>query len=259
MMKKWGYPMLAMGVGLLGALLRAGQMATGFEDRTGLPIAGNGYGYGLLVLFAVCMVILVKKQPGAKREKTVDFSKGFFLNNTTVTLVVAGAFLLIASGAVLCKDAFGVSQLHLVTGLLIVFGGVGLLSVVGIGKRHGTVDGTYLLISVMAVVVLLIISYREVSINPVIWAYGTEILALSVVLLVLFQLSAFAFGQGKAHGFCRFATVAVVLCCVTLMDGHALPYTLFFAGSGVLLFGFLVAASDRLARGIERELPKEEA
>lgn len=244
--KKWLYPLVAVIGGVLGGLLRVGQLQTGFDARTGLSIPGNGFATGLVLLFVasiICLLALGKK--GVKKEQ-VQLAQGFAPTASMQMLMVAGAFLIIVGGAIFCKLAYGISQLHLVTGLLLIAGGVALLEIITAGKRYKEVDGTFALVGVMAVVVMLIVSYREVSINPVLWAYCTEILAIAAVLMALFQLVGFAFAMGNPRAFCIWAALAVILCCTTVVDEHHWGYRFFFLGSASLLLGFLLACCAKM-------------
>lgn len=242
----WIFPILGIAGGGLGALIRYGQIQTGLDPETGLMVPGNIFGYLLLALLVALGVVIWMMTRISKRiPQKPTFSAAFDPTKPALYMMVGGIFATFLSGIFLAHDAFGVSQLDLMMGLLVAMGSVGLLSVLRAFKKFNPseADGTLLLISVFAAVLLLIVSYRSVSINPVIWVYAFEILALSAVLLSLFQVCAFAFGVGNIDLFYRSSIAAVALCIITLADGHSLAYSLYFAGNALLLGGFLIAST----------------
>ncbi|WP_409968994.1 hypothetical protein RFF05_03230 [Bengtsoniella intestinalis] len=236
------FPLVALLGGVVAGGLRLGQQQTGFDGETGLSVAGNGYALGLLALAVVCVVFSVVAGRGLKTKDT-SYVKVFLGGTMALSCMVLGIFIVIASGVWMGIAAFGVSQLDLMVSCGVVLGGVGLLGIVPACRAGSTktVDSVFALLAVVAAVVLLIVCYRQVAINPVLWDYGVEVLALSAVLLALFHLVGFGFGMGKPHHFCGSATMAIVLCGAMLADGLDLGMTLYFAGNGILLLGFLLA------------------
>ena len=96
-------------------------------------------------------------------------------------------------------------------------------------------------------VVRLATAYRTESINPVLEAYYIDLLALVFLTLAFYRLSSFAFRAGQTRRFLLYALPAVVLCLAALADSRSLYDTLFFAGGGVTVLGFLLLRLDALA------------
>lgn len=236
------FPLIGLFGGALAGVLRYGQQRTGFDWETGLSIPSNPFGLALLALGLVCVVLSIVAGLGEPREATT-LQEAFPGDTAMLCVMVAGIFLTIASGACMAYGAFGVSQMDLVVSLGVVFGGVGLLGIVPACRagNEKKVDSVFALLSVVAAVVLLIVCYRQVSINPDLWAYGVEVLALAAVLMALFNLIGFSVSMGQPKEFSISATLAVVLCGAMMGNGLELGKTLYFAGNGLLLLGFLTA------------------
>lgn len=250
MSKRKIFPLVALLGGVIAGGLRWGQQQTGFDEVTGLSIAGNGYAWGLLALGVVCLVVCLVASRGTV-PKMPSLSVAFPSEIVDLSCMVMGCFLVIASGAWMAKEAFGVSQLDLIVSCAIALGGLGMLGIVP-ACRAGSekvVDISFAMLSVAAAVVLLIVCYRQVAINPVLWDYGVEVLALAAILLALFHLVGFGVGEGKSKQFSVSATIAIVLSCAMLADGFNVGMMLYFAGNAVLLFGFLMAHCWRDEKG----------
>ena len=110
-------------------------------------------------------------------------------------------------------------------------------------------NGILLLASVVCLVVRLVLVYRQDSANPVLAAYWVELLALVLVILALYRLSAFAYGVGRTRRFVLYAVPAVVLCLASLANGGSLSSILFNGGAALTLTGFLLQRLANLPSG----------
>ena len=98
----------------------------------------------------------------------------------------------------------------------------------------------------VCLVVRLVLVYRQDSANPVLAAYWVELLALVLVILALYRLSAFAYGAGRTRRFTLYAVPAILLCLAALADG-GLSSLLFNGGAALTLTGFLLQRLAALA------------
>lgn len=278
-MKKYiGYPLLAVLGGAAAFALRLMQNRTGFEDSTGLPVAGNHFAVALPILlvgFAVLFFLMAHRLPGEKADAALPFSRCFRTTGAGIPAVlVLGSFAWIVSGGLsiynglIQSGATGNSavyttttgssvlspRLSLVMGCLCIFAGVCLIPVISacrVRGRHaassakaGTVST--ILLSVACLVVLLIITYREDSINPSLSVYYVELLAQSGLILLLYRIASFAYHEGRTRRFTFYAMLTAMLCFATLADSHSLSVSMFYAGGILLSVGFLLLRLNTL-------------
>lgn len=242
MEKQRVFPALALVGGGLCAVVRFLNVTTGFDETTGLVVSGDVTRLAVAGLLAV--IALVSFGAGVawmpKEQRTMG--EAFYPDTLSLMLFVAGSLLMAVSGGLQAKTAFGTSQMELIVGALVAAGSVALLSQTAIfGKKTKKgPDSALFLVPVISVVLLLILDYRTMSINPVMGVYYVEILAYCAILMTLFQLFAFTAGMGKGRLFCPLATMGIVLSCATLTEGHLLSTNLFFVGVIALFLGGLL-------------------
>lgn len=280
-MKKYiSYPLLAVLGGAAAFALRLMQNRTGFESSTGLPLAGNRFAVALpilLALFAVLSLFFVRRLPGEKAGSVLPFSSCFRTTGAGIpTILVLGAFAWIASGGLFIYNGFLQSgsaltgrlsavyttttgsgvltpRLSLVVGCLCVFSGFCLIPVISACRFRGrhidsgkTVNASLILLAVACMVILLIITYREDSINPSLSVYYVELLAQAGLILTLYRTASFAYREGRTRRFVFYSMMTTVLCFATLADGHSLAASIFYAGGILLSLGFLILRLNTL-------------
>ena len=262
-MKKYAvYPALALAGGAAAFALRLAQNRTGFEAGTGLPVAGNLWGRllaGLLVVIILACLPLVRKLPAEAEGDSPDFHGAFSTQAPLLlTVLVSGVFLFAVSGLLELAAGLGLlpggyaGRLSLLLGGLTLVSAGCLFSALPACRRSApeerrSVSGNLLLLPVGYLVVRLVTAYRTESINPVLEAYYIDLLALVFLTLAFYRLSSFAFRAGQTRRFLLYALPAVVLCLAALADSRSLYDTLFFAGGGVTVLGFLLLRLDALA------------
>ena len=109
------------------------------------------------------------------------------------------------------------------------------------GAAPRPVNGNWLLIPAVSLVVRLVLTYRIDSVDPSLSAYYVELLALVFLCLGFYRLSSFAFRAGRTRRFALYAGASIVLCIAALADGS--PYlssTLLYIGGALTLLGFLL-------------------
>lgn len=261
------YPALALAGGGAAFALRLAQNRTGFESATGLPVPGNLWGrllVGLLVLVGLVCFLLSRKLPAEKEDAFPAFSDAFTTHSLLLlTVLTAGVFLMAISGLLELAAGLGLmmgtaERLDLVQGVLTLASAGCLFSALPACRRRGDepqlpedgpsashdAHGDLLLVSVAVLVVRLVTAYRQDSVNPALEAYYIGLLALVFLTLALYRLSSFAFRAGQTRRFVLYAVPAVVLCLAALADSRPLYDTLFFAGGGLTVLGFLLLRLD---------------
>ncbi|MBQ7777844.1 MAG: hypothetical protein IJ396_02980 [Oscillibacter sp.] len=280
MKRKFLFPALAFAGGGFTYILRLMQNLTGFEADTGLPVAGNLWSMLLpaaLALVLAAALLLAHRAPVCKWAPS-GFEASFSSSSTGfLMLLTAGVFLLGISGLLqlamnlgLLPDAVvltasGLSARSVSTGssgliegaLTLLTAGC-LFSTLPACRRSGSreagrsaapaasVNGLLLVLPVIAMVVRLVLRYRQDSVNPTLIAYYIPLLALVLVTMALYLLAGFAFQSGNSRTFLLCAMAAVVLCITALADDQPLYSSLFHAGFSLTLSGYLCLHVSRL-------------
>lgn len=280
----WLLPAFSVGGGCAAFALRLIQLRTGFEVSSGLPIPGNPAAFALLaLLFALALSSAVLSRFLPKNAAPVFPFRTHA--RFPLALIVAGSFLLaLSAGADLLEGASGINlfamlqkraayhaslplsltgesvtgfrgTIQILSGLfmLIAAGGV-LLCAAACRNGAGKSRGAALMLCPVAMVVRLVAIYRMDSINPVLEDYVAELLALSLLTLGFYHLSAFAFASGDLRRFTFYVCAAVPFCLCALADGGAsgaspnaqayLSAPALYLGGAATLIGFLLLALD---------------
>lgn len=264
------YPAAALAGGAAAAAVRLAQNRTGFEDSTGLPVPGNLWArllVAILVLLGAAFFLLARRIPRQADDPSAPFSE--FFSSTSAVLVsvaMAGAALIgvagvweTATGMGFFSDGISLpNRLHAILGLMTLLTAAALFPAVAGCRRSGAheaapaaqrpIQGVFLLVPVVFCVIRLVVTYREDSIDPSLSAYYVELLALVFLTLSLYRLSSFAFCAGESRRFLFYSMEAVVLCAAVLTDPLPVYTKLYFAGSALLLLGFLLLRLDRISQ-----------
>ena len=254
MKKQWFLPLFTVIGSIIAFVLRMVQNHTGFEAATGLPVSGHPTGLILIaffVLFFATIFLLTRKLP---TEIAPAFPKTFSTTEPKdLTLPIMGVLLLAVSGAldllpIVAPDAIpsssvDVPQLQILTALTALLSAVGLFPMVTACRQKGkhlAVNGSFLLIPPVCLVIRLVLTYRIESVNPVLMQYYIQLLALVFFILAFFRLSSFAFQAGQTRPFVLYTVLAVVCSITALADFMPLSSTLFYAGCALTTLGFLL-------------------
>ena len=261
----------ALAGGGLSFALRLAQNRTGFEPDTGLPIPGNIFALVLPVVLsalAAAMAVLCRGLPGEKEDTPGAFPDYFQARDTlTPTLLVTGALLWLLSGALELFTALAYRQ-GLVLGLLtadgmfspvlsMLSGGLMILAALALfpmisacrtgGKRTSSapaerrpLNSNLLLVPVAALVLRLVLAYREYSVNPSVSAYYVGLLALSALILSFYRASSFGFHCGRTRRFTVYSLWALVLGIAALADSRTPASALLTLGGILLVAGLLL-------------------
>ena len=189
------------------ALARLRLPAVGF-DADGLPVPMDLNTMVLpavLVVAAVIAVIMARRYP-AQRELcgSMDLYFAFDRSTLAVLLMVLGSFALI--GSAVCSLVFSLrTTLTMILSVFLAVGAACLLYATTELRRKAEFPGVALLVPVCAMVLALILFYREHAADPILRHYYVETLALAALTVLLLEFAAFAFrgGLGRAPDACR--------------------------------------------------------
>ena len=222
------------------ALARLRLLAVGF-DADGLPVPMDLNAMALpavLIVAAVIAVIMAQRYP-AQRELcgSMDLYFAFDRSTLAVLLMVLGSFALIGSAVCSLRTT--------VTMILSVFLAVGaacLLYATAALRRKAEFPGVVLLVPVCAMVLALILFYREHAADPILRHYYVETLALAALAVLLLEFAAFAFRGGAPRLLMPASTMSVILCAAALAARPSLAEILFYAGGACIALGIGAAA-----------------
>lgn len=268
MKKHVGLSVFSVIAGIAAFALRFLQNKSGFEPNTGLPIPGNLFGIalvGLLVISALIFLCLSRSLHTA-----VSFPGDFSTTNAgLLTLPVMGIFLMLVSGlldaaAILMPDVIPgtntISSLTLIFAATAILPALSLFPAIAVCRTHTLQESdkptedvsdapvenrvslaqTLLLIVPVCLVVRLVLVYRAHSINPSLEAYYVELLALILLTLTFFRLSACAVQSTPLSRFALYTGLSVVLVLAAMADPLSLSARLLYGGCALVLFGFLL-------------------
>ena len=225
------------------ALARLRLLAVGF-DADGLPVPMDLNTMVLpavLVVAAVIAVIMARRYP-AQRELcgSMDLYFAFDRSTLAVLLMVLGSFALI--GSAVCSLVFSLrTTLTMILSVFLAVGAACLLYATTALRRKAEFPGVALLVPVCAMVLALILFYREHAADPILRHYYVETLALAALTVLLLEFAAFAF-RGAPRLLMPASTMSVILCAAALAARPTLAEILFYAGGACIALGIGAAA-----------------
>ena len=222
------------------ALARLRLLAVGF-DADGLPVPMD-LNTMVLVVAAVIAVIMARRYP-AQRELcgSMDLYFAFDRSTLAVLLMVLGSFALI--GSAVCSLVFSLrTTLTMILSVFLAVGAACLLYATTALRRKAEFSGVALLVPVCAMVLALILFYREHAADPILRHYYVETLALAALTVLLLEFAAFAFRGGAPRLLMPASTMSVILCAAALAARPTLAEILFYAGGACIALGIGAAA-----------------
>ena len=226
------------------ALARLRLLAVGF-DADGLPVPMDLNTMVLpavLVVAAVIAVIMARRYP-AQRELcgSMDLYFAFDRSTLAVLLMVLGSFALVASAV--CALVFAPrTTLAMLMSAFVAAGALCLIYATTALRRRTSFSGVALLVPVCAMVLTLILFYREHAADPVLRHYYVETLALAALTVMLLEFAAFAFRGGAPRVLVPMSTMSVILCAAALAARPSLAEILFYFGGAWIALGIGEAA-----------------
>lgn len=197
------YPLLALVLGGLGAVLRMWQLS---HYEAGLPARGDPASFALLALCAAAAVLFLVLafrskgfQAGALFTQPSPVRAGLLLACAALLLLSAVLYLKAVMDALAIKAAVSSFLLELVLAVLSV---PTVVSAAYLAKnaRSGypfSRNSLTVIFPVLYCWVWLIDAYRRHTANPVLWDYVFLLLAVIALLLAAYGRSSFSFEDGK--------------------------------------------------------------
>lgn len=221
-------------------------------DAAGLPLPLSLRSLALpaLLIAAALVYLLLARGLPAQRTLCAEMSSYFPFGAVALTAVVGACFFyFVPLGLSL---AGGLPPVTLLPEALLAVGAVCLLISVAALRKKKEFPGVLLLVPVCALVLRLILFYREHTADPFLRDYYVELLALAAMTLFLLEFAAFAFRGGAPRLFVPLGYLTVILCVASLAatrlpeSGFAVGDFAFYAASAVLALGLLAATDFEL-------------
>lgn len=239
----------ALGSGIIGFFLRFWMLDAGFSADSGLPIANAPSTLALIGFSVVMAVVFVLLSRHGKLSFPGGYDQAFNGTGSTLymTVMVAAAFLLGASGAITLYTSFSQGLESLITPIL------GLLNLVSAGcffqiavnnyRNQG--KGKYsvaLLMPAYTCCLWLIQAYQSHSTDPIVLDFVFYFLAIIATVLATYTMAGFAFEKAKVFRTSLFALLGIYFTLVSLADAPGLTtllqqvaFLLYLASSLLLL------------------------
>jgi len=254
-----------VGAGAFGVFLRWLQDQLAFNE---LGLADRSLLHILVPLFLLAAALVFLRFLNRMRD-----ARQFLPEDIGKALRNEGRLFLLcrwAAGGVMCLGAlllFAASEIDKYVGMIRLLALLGLLTGVSYPLLLGEVNkkrrsarrlAVYAFVPVLTFAVWLVTSYRENSINSVIWAYAMDIFAPIAAMIAFFYLAGFAFGSPDGRRSMFWAMFAAVMCLMALADERYLGMQLMLLGAALLLVLTNWIMVTNLQQGAAREKRKTE-
>jgi len=225
----WTYSLAGTVLGAFGLLLRWLQCEIIYDETTGLPAANAPISY-LLVIYMAAMAAalwwlsgkmgteLASEEPDAAMART-----GKLVN---VLLVIAALAVGAGSGLMLLTEDDLAVRIAALLGIL----SAPVLATYPSLPRWGGFGAALSLIPVVFFSLWITTFYRGNAINPVVWDYGLQILAIAGGLMAMYRLSGYLFYRASPRQTIYACALGLAVSLTVLMDNAALGTRVLFVG-----------------------------
>ena len=231
-----------IGAGAFGVFFRWMQLQLAFDN--GLPGKSVWHIFVLLLIAASAAVFwyFIRK---FEKEGLV-LSGNFFealSNSGKLYMILRWLF-----GVILCAGSvllFMSTELDANVTFLRVLSGFGLLSGISFplllscaNRPHAVKNSTITLLSIIPLFFFstwLLTSYKQNSINPIVWNYTIEVLTLIVDMLAFFRIAGFAYGVPDTKKTMFNCMLGAMLSLMSLADNRYLAQQVMFLAIGLML------------------------
>ena len=224
-----------IGAGAFGIFFRWMQLQLAFEN--GLPEKSVWHTFVLLLIAASAAVFwyFIRKFEKAGLSLSGDFFEALSNSGKLYTVLRWLFGVILCAGSVLL---FMSSELDANVTFLRVLSGFGFLSGISFplllscaNRPHAVKNSTITLLAIFPLFFFctwLLTSYKQNSINPIIWMYAIEILTLIVDALAFFRIAGFAYGVPDAKKTMFNCMLGAMLSLMSLADNRYLGQQVMF-------------------------------
>lgn len=253
-MRKIGFILapLAILFGIAGFFLRRIQVSTVFDPISGLAVPNAGISLVLFALSVIVVLLFFGLSFLAPKQERADFATAFdggmfprvilSLLAVTMMLVGGGRILLLILLGDLQIFAFVWAAAACLTGLFLL-----LLALFGSSGRNVAIPSA---IPVFFISLWLVLLHIDHAANPVLLVYIYRLFALAFLLLGLYYIAGFAFGQAKVGRLTFAVTTALYFTGVSLADGTPMYQNVSLVVLAATALTYLLILTHNLSRPI---------
>ena len=232
----WTYSLAGAVLGTFGLLLRWLQCQIIF-DETGLPVKNAAVSW-LLVAFIAVMTAVLWWLSGRMEAQNVSAEPEEAMADATreakLLLALGAAAILLGSGVMFLRMDETVFRIAALAGLL----SAPVMLLYPSLNRWGGFGAGLSVLPVAFFSLWMISFYKTNAVNPIVWTYAVEILAIAGCLLAAYRCSAFLFYRAEPRKSIFGCALATAFSLMVLMDNLSLGERIMFAGWAIC-FGTL--------------------
>lgn len=220
--------------GAFGLLLRWLQCSMIFKEGSDLAVAGAPVSYLMSIVIVLIPLFLWRLSRSTGMAKaTREPDAALARPHMAVSALLGVAALVAALGAVLLF--FQADSLSLKAAALLGLLAAPVLMLYPSLPNWGGVGAAFSLVPVAFYAVWMIVIYKENVVNPVLWSFAVQILAVAAGLYALFHLSGYLFFSAKPRKALFACGLAAVYGMIALGDSSMLSVKLLLGSWSVAL------------------------
>ena len=251
--KSWFILAGAFAAAILGVLLRGYQLARVYDPISMMPREGSPASLVLALLPILYIAFLILLLRGKKYQLPAEGQEKLAAGRTLLTPLLSAMLGLVicVSGILMLRGIFSYPfpNLRQIVAYFVIAGGIGI-GLMGLfaGTPEKSVAAPLFILPVACFCIYLIVFYKEMQNDPVVWNYAVQILAVAANALSFFHLAGFVFHRSRplhAAFFCFLAFTVNITC---LADRLILCETLLFAAMALTNLLFAITILENIDR-----------
>lgn len=232
----WTYALSGTVLGAFGLLLRWLQCEIIF-DENGLPMK-NAPASWMLVIYTVAMVAALwwlagRICPSAAPEEPEE-AMAMVSREASLLLILGAAAIALGAAFMFLRMDETIFRMTALLGIL----SAPVMAMYPSLNRWGGFGAGLSLIPVVFFAVWLVLFYKTNAVDPVVWNYAMEILAIAGCLMGAYRISAYLFYRAKARQGIFACALGAAFSLMVLMDQISMGERVMFAGWAIC-FGVL--------------------
>ncbi len=236
--------------GAVGFLLRWMQSLQIYDPTTGLPDRGAGVNFWLIAVIVLTGAGLAVWL-WSMRSYTMPQGAGALVGRSPLHTVLGslGALALLISGLVMlfASGRYLFPGFRVILGVLTMAAALCGIELLVQGGKSGWEKPRQLFSVILTLMgcFWMVVIYKENAMDPVIWRFGVEVLAVCAATVAFYYITGYHFGQECPLRTIFFCLMGMSLCMICVIDEHTGADALGYAGTAVLLgvWGYVLTAN----------------
>ena len=228
----WTYTMTAMILGAGGLMIRWLQCESVFDKETGLPVQGAALSVimGIVLVMIAAVLWWLSGRVGCAGSSG-EPEEALARPNKEVAFLIVFAAVICGAGSLLMFFTESTILMRIVAllGLLAAFCFAATLFLPGWGGFGALLS----VIPVLFQALWLVLFYKTNVVNPIVWSYCVQILAITACLGAAFRVCGYMFYRINPRKAVFSCGLALAFCLCVITDNAPAAYRLMYAGWGV--------------------------